>query len=619
VTVTRSEHDAPLVLTVNDDEVTRDALRQILERNEFEVVETGSASEAVELARDRRPTAVLLDVNLPDGDGIAVTAQLKAGDATRLIPVLQLSATRIGIEDRVAGLDGGADAYLTWPVDPPVLVATLRALIRARRAEAEASLMGRQWQATVEAARDGLAILDERGRVVRSNRRLADLTGRDVPSLLGIDLPALLDADGTAGLARRTGTALQTGRPDRFETKLGSTWQRVSLDPINDETGHVRGLAIGMIDMTETRRLYEAEREARMLLASVVAQMPIGILVADDAGRIVLHNRQLEMITRRSYLDATLDDTEAWTGIRYEGRPLGGSDSPFLRVLREGVRFDDRELQVDVGDEVHTLQFSAAPILVDGRAIAVVAAVSDITGRKRIDALRDTFIGILSHELRTPVTTILGGSRLLDNERRTLDEATRAELVHDITAEAERLHRLVEDLLVLARTERGVSMRMADPVLVRHIIPRVVADEKRFWPGLEVETSVSPLPTASGDAAYVEQVLRNLLSNAAKYGAAAGPVRIAAEASEAAVQVTVRDHGPGIATEDLPFVFDLFYRAKSAVRSASGAGIGLFVCRQLVEAMGGQIWARRPDDGGTEFGFTLPQYRDGSQGIDGGG
>jgi PAS domain S-box-containing protein len=602
--------DQPLVLNVNDDDVTRYAVRQILERNGFRVADTGTAAEAVAMAVELHPSIVLLDVNLPDADGFAVAAQLKAGSRTRLVPIVHLSATRIGIEDRVAGLEGGADAYLTWPVDPPVLIATMRALLRARRAEDEASLMGRQWQATVEAARDGLAILDERGRVIRANRRMADITGRDVPSLLGVDLPALLDADGTAGLARRTATALQIGRPDRFETQLGSTWQRVSLDPVNDEAGHVRGVAVGMVDMTETRRLYEGEREARMLLASVVAQMPIGILVADESGRVVLHNRQLELITHRSYLDTTLDDPEAWAGLRFEGRPLGDGDSPFVHVLRDAVRYDQREIEVQVDRSVHTLQFSAAPILVDGRPIAMVAALGDVTERKRLDALRDTFIGILSHELRTPVTTILGGSRLLDSERRNLDDATRAELIRDITAEAERLHRLVEDLLVLARTERGVSMRMADPVLVRHIIPRVVADEQRFWPGLEVSTSVSPQPTASGDAAYVEQVLRNLLSNAAKYGADSGPVEIAAKANHDSVQVTVRDHGPGIASEDLPYVFDLFYRGKSAARSASGAGIGLFVCRQLVEAMGGQIWARRPDDGGTEFGFSLPLYRE---------
>jgi PAS domain S-box-containing protein len=602
--------DQPLVLNVNDDDVTRYAVRQILERNGFRVADTGTAAEAVAMAVELHPSIVLLDVNLPDADGFAVAAQLKAGSRTRLVPIVHLSATRIGIEDRVAGLEGGADAYLTWPVDPPVLIATMRALLRARRAEDEASLMGRQWQATVEAARDGLAILDERGRVIRANRRMADITGRDVPSLLGVDLPALLDADGTAGLARRTATALQIGRPDRFETQLGSTWQRVSLDPVNDEAGHVRGVAVGMVDMTETRRLYEGEREARMLLASVVAQMPIGILVADESGRVVLHNRQLELITHRSYLDTTLDDPEAWAGLRFEGRPLGDGDSPFVHVLRDAVRYDQREIEVQVDRSVHTLQFSAAPIPVDGRPIAMVAALGDVTERKRLDALRDTFIGILSHELRTPVTTILGGSRLLDSERRNLDDATRAELIRDITAEAERLHRLVEDLLVLARTERGVSMRMADPVLVRHIIPRVVADEQRFWPGLEVSTSVSPQPTASGDAAYVEQVLRNLLSNAAKYGADSGPVEIAAKANHDSVQVTVRDHGPGIASEDLPYVFDLFYRGKSAARSASGAGIGLFVCRQLVEAMGGQIWARRPDDGGTEFGFSLPLYRE---------
>jgi PAS domain S-box-containing protein len=600
--------DSPLVLTVNDDATTRDGLHEILATSGFRIACAETAADAIRLARELHPGIVLLGLARPHDDGRVVATQLKATIETALVPIVQLSAARIAVEDRAADGDGGADAYLSWPVDPPVLVATMRALLRARQAEAEASMMGREWQATVQAARDGLAILDDRGRVVRANRRMAEVAGRDVAALLGVDLPRLLDADGTAGLAQRTTTALESGRSDRFETRLGSTWQRVSLDPIHDDAGRTRGLAIGLVDMTETRRLYEAEREARMLLASIVAQMPIGVLVADDAGRIVLHNRQLNAITHRSFEDATLEDPDVWAGMRFDGRPLRGERSPFLRVLRDAVRYDDRELELDVDGSVHTLQFSAAPILVDGRPIAVVAALGDVTERKRLEALRDTFIGILSHELRTPVTTILGGSRLLDNERRRLDDRTRSELVHDITAEAERLHRLVEDLLVLARTERGVSMRIADPVLVRHIIPRVVADEQRFWPGLEVVTSVAPLPTATGDAAYVEQVLRNLLSNAAKYGASSGPIEVSAEASATAIAVTVRDHGPGIANEDLPYVFDLFYRASSAVRSASGAGIGLFVCRQLVEAMGGQIWARRPDDGGTEFGFTLPLY-----------
>jgi two-component system sensor histidine kinase KdpD len=151
-------------------------------------------------------------------------------------------------------------------------------------------------------------------------------------------------------------------------------------------------------------------------------------------------------------------------------------------------------------------------------------------------------------------------------------------------------------------------MQMADPVLLQHIIPAVIASEQKFWPGLHVEAEVGTMPAASGDAAYVEQVVRNLLSNAAKYGATRGPVELRAVSDGEEITVTVRDRGPGIAPEDMERVFDLFYRAKSAERHASGAGIGLFVCRQLVHAMGGRIWVGPREGGGTEFGFAVPVY-----------
>jgi signal transduction histidine kinase len=151
-------------------------------------------------------------------------------------------------------------------------------------------------------------------------------------------------------------------------------------------------------------------------------------------------------------------------------------------------------------------------------------------------------------------------------------------------------------------------MQMADPVLLQHVIPAVVASEQRFWPGLQVDADIGTMPAASGDAAYVEQVVRNLLSNAAKYGAAHGPVQLHAASDGVEITVTVRDRGPGITPEDAERVFDLFYRARSAERHASGAGIGLFVCRQLVRAMGGRIWVRPREGGGTEFGFAVPVY-----------
>lgn len=600
-----------LVLNVDDDDLTRYAITQILRRGGYRVIEAPTVADADRLVEAEEFELVVLDINLPDGNGIDVCRRLKANPRTSLIPVLQVSATSIAIEDQVAGLEGGADAYLTWPVDPHVLLATARALLRAREAEAAVSLMGRQWQATVDAARDGMAILDETGRVVRANRRLGELVGQPVSRLPGQHLPTLLDPDGRTGLGARVRAALASGEADRFEIELPGGVHRASLDRVDDGPGGVRGVVLVLTDIGELRRLIESERETRITLTAVVAQMPVGLLVADQGGAVVLHNRHLEAIAGRSFEGASLVDQGTWAGVSFEGQPLEPDTSPFLRALRAGERFDDRELEIELPDGIRTLHFSAAPIEVDGRITAMVAAFSDISERKALDAIRDTFIGVLSHELRTPVTTILGGSRLLDSPRRNLDPETRAELTRDITAEAERLHRLVEDLLVLARTERGVPMQAADPVLVQHVIPSVIASELRLWPGLRVESRIGTLPAARGDAAYLEQVVRNLLSNAAKYGGAAGPVDVEASADRDEIRILVRDRGPGVSDADAPHLFDLFYRARAAQRHVSGAGIGLFVCRQLVHAMGGRIWVAPASGGGTEFGFTLPVFAEG--------
>ena len=109
-----------------------------------------------------------------------------------------------------------------------------------------------------------------------------------------------------------------------------------------------------------------------------------------------------------------------------------------------------------------------------------------------------------------------------------------------------------------------------------------------------------------GEEMYVEQVLQNLLSNAAKYSPAGSEVRVVVEQTVGELSVRVLDEGMGIADEAPDQLFELFYRSPNAARQAAGAGIGLFVCRQLIESMGGRIWARRRDTGGSEFGFTLP-------------
>lgn len=226
---------------------------------------------------------------------------------------------------------------------------------------------------------------------------------------------------------------------------------------------------------------------------------------------------------------------------------------------------------------------------------------------QRAQELREAFTGVISHELRTPITTIYGMSQVLRQRHGSMEPADLRQMIEDIEAEADRLRRLAEDLLVLSRTESGRLQVTLDPLLLGHVIRRRIAEEESRWPDHEFEAEI-PAGTGLvlGEEMYVEQVVQNLLSNAAKYSPPGSDVRVVVEQEGAEIRVRVLDEGIGLADEATDRLFELFYRSPDATRQASGAGIGLFVCRQLIESMGGRIWAKQRDGRGSEFGFALP-------------
>jgi len=264
--------------------------------------------------------------------------------------------------------------------------------------------------------------------------------------------------------------------------------------------------------------------------------------------------------------------------------------------------------------ETFPAEIAESPFEFDGSPSTLVV-ISDITWRHDADAIRDRFIGVLSHELRTPITSIFGGTQVLLGHGDRLDQETRTTLLADVAAEAERLQRMIENLLILARVERGADVSEVVPVLAHRIVPEVIAREQANWPSMTLDAEIeSGLPLVAADEASLALILRNLISNAGKYAGSDARVSVSVR-QEPSDEVAIRvcDDGPGIDPDESDALFTLYFRSKSS-QAAPGSGIGLFVCRHLVTAMGGRTWALRRPEGGAEFGFTLPVWSEASLG-----
>lgn len=231
------------------------------------------------------------------------------------------------------------------------------------------------------------------------------------------------------------------------------------------------------------------------------------------------------------------------------------------------------------------------------------------------DALRsaneakDEFLGLVSHELRTPLTTIRGNADLLFRRKGEMEADVQETALRDIINDGARLQRIIDNLLLLARVAKGQAVD-SEPLLVSRSVRRVVEHHREAHPSRRIELvgdgDVCPVLFSE---ACLEQVMENLLSNAEKYSPAGESIVVEFDRGVKNVAVRVLDRGGGI-DEDGEKLFEPFYRSASARRSADGLGIGLSVCRRLVEAYDGRIWARRRPDGGSEFGFALPVITD---------
>jgi len=352
----------------------------------------------------------------------------------------------------------------------------------------------------------------------------------------------------------------------------------------------------------ERRRLEAAEAAARAAAAEreravqVLEAVGDGIFLVGDEGAVQLWNRAAEVATgvlAADVLGRRLGEVVSdWDSLAGRIPVAGGAEPPRPTTL-----------PVEIGGRDLWLSFVA----VRG-ADGIVYAFRDLTSERRLEEEKSDFVATISHELRTPMAAVYGAAETLLKREGELTQEQSHQLLAMIAAQAARLSQITEEVLLTNQLDRGDLRVERAPVDVADVVRRSVeAMESQLSEPVVVDVELPPeAGAASGDADRIQQVMVNLLDNAAKYGGA--PVRVRVDSADGHVRISVADSGPGITPAEQERIFEKFYRADPQhTRAPGGTGLGLYISRELVRRMGGRLAVTSEPGAGATFTVELPR------------
>ncbi|MBM3240467.1 PAS domain S-box protein [Candidatus Poribacteria bacterium] len=372
-------HKKITILNVDDEDAARYAVSRILRQAGFEVIEAANGAEVLRLVK-KNPDLVILDVNLPDIIGFEVCRRIKADPATSSIPVLHLSATYQDSQSRVKGLEGGADGYLTHPTEPPVLISTVKALLRMRQAETEVLKAANRWNATFDAINDAIYLMDMEGRILQCNKAMTKLIGKSSDEIIGRACWELIH--GTSEPIEGCPFVLmrETRKRETLVLPINDRWFNLAVDPLIGEDGNLIGSVHIISDITESKRMEEELQQSEEKYRNLVERANDGITIIQDEIVKYVNPRLAEMIgdTAEAIIDTPLTDyihPDEFPKVfdRYKRRMAGEDVTPIYETIL--MRKDGSKAYVELNAGVITYQGRPADFVI----------VRDITERKQAE------------------------------------------------------------------------------------------------------------------------------------------------------------------------------------------------------------------------------------------
>ena len=519
-------------------------------------------------------------------------------------------------ESRIVRPDGTTtdveiNAAMTTYEGRPAALLIMRDVTERKRAEEAVQESEEKYHAIFNEARDGIALINaETGQIHDCNPEFERQTGRKLEQLRGMKIWEIRPAEKMEAAEQKFFAVRAEGAGDsvelEFEKPDGETI------PVEFRTKAViiqgrRYLQSIVRDITEQRRAEEALRDSEERFRSVVETAGDAVISADANGITVYWNRAAEEAFGYKAEEMIGQPITMIIPERLRSRHIEGVErvntTGETRIIDKtvemaGLRKDGTEFPIEL---------SLATWKSKGNTF-FTAILSDITERKKLDELKDEFIGLVSHELRSPLTVVIGAVNTALTEMERLSPEDTRQLLEDAAAEADVLSHLLGNLLELSRFQADRLVLYVEPLNVNTVVQGVIEKVRQQHPGPEFRADVPRgLPQLHADQLRIERILYNLLENAAKYSPPGGEICVSVKRDRRRLIVGVSDQGIGIAVEHQAMLFRPFQRIEDSMSArVKGIGLGLLVCRRLVEAHGGRVWLESEPGKGSTFFFSLP-------------
>jgi len=647
------------ILNVNNNNDHRGTISRILRQAGFEVKETDSGQEALKMAA-KNPALVILDLHLPDISGFEVCRCIKSNPVTTNIPVLYLSASYIDGQSEMKELESEADSYLTHPIEPVVLIGTVKALLRMYQAEMKALDSSRQWQTTFDAIIEGVCLLDRQGKILQCNRAMMNLLNKPFNEIIG-RTPGELVGHNTDPEGSCFGRLKETGRSETFDLPMNDHWFRLRSYPVLNETGNFQGAVQVMVDITKNKQIIEelqqyrnhlealvdertndllfaneqlqkeinehkcteaALKESEVKYSALVEQAKDGVVIVQDGVFTFINQAASEIcgytkeeIVDKPLLDIVAPEYKELISQRYAVGLRGKKNAPSAYEIKiKNKNEATRDVELSVG----MIRYQKNP--------AIMAIVRDVTERKKVEDEMQKIekiesIGILAggiaHDFNNILTAIIGNLSLAKLYMKPEEKAFG--LLSETEKSTHQARDLTQQLLTFSKGGAPITKILS--------ISELLKDTARFalrGSNVRCEFSVPhDLCPVEIDEGQISQVVNNLIINANQSMPEGGIIKVIAEEvslnpedtlplikEKKYIKISIKDQGTGIRKNHLRKIFDPYFTTKQ-----KGSGLGLATTYSIIKKHGGHITVESKLGVGTTFFIYLPASQEKIQTI----